>query len=117
MFLLRIDACRSHIRLLALGQDPALEGRQHPRAGRYDGRDPRSIKFFATFTPIIGRTDLEAQAKFEELKKHSSKIGGLVLFSGWTGIDISRLELDRDIAAADSLEAHRITSTALPVIK
>jgi alkanesulfonate monooxygenase SsuD/methylene tetrahydromethanopterin reductase-like flavin-dependent oxidoreductase (luciferase family) len=74
------------------------------------GRDPRSIKFFATFTPIIGRTDEEAQVKYEELKKYASVVGGLVLFSGWTGVDISRIPLDQDITAADSLEAHKVTS-------
>ncbi|KAL5044532.1 luciferase-like domain-containing protein [Aspergillus fruticulosus] len=74
------------------------------------GRDPKSIKFFSTFTPILGRTDEEAQAKYEELKKYASVIGELVLFSGWTGIDISRLPLDQDITAADSLEAHKVTN-------
>lgn len=74
------------------------------------GRDPRSIKFFATFTPILGRTDEEAREKYEELKKYASVVGGLVLFSGWTGIDISRIPLDQDITAADSLEAHKVTS-------
>lgn len=74
------------------------------------GRDPRSIKFFATFTPIIGRTDKEAREKYEELKKYASVVGGLVLFSGWTGIDISRIPIDQDITAADSLEAHKVTS-------
>ncbi|KAF3359666.1 Calmodulin [Verticillium dahliae VDG1] len=33
------------------------------------GRDPQSVKFFATFTPIVGRTDEEAQEKLAELKK------------------------------------------------
>lgn len=75
-----------------------------------NGRDPRSIKFFATFTPIIGRTDEEAQAKYEELKKYASTVGGLVLFSGWTGIDISKIPLDQEITAADSLEAHKVRS-------
>ncbi|KAF2226663.1 alkanesulfonate monooxygenase [Elsinoe ampelina] len=74
------------------------------------GRDPRSIKFFATFTPIIGRTDEEAKAKFEELKKYASVEGGLVLFSGWTGIDISKIPLDKKITADDSTEAHKVTS-------
>ncbi|RMZ81105.1 hypothetical protein DV738_g2442, partial [Chaetothyriales sp. CBS 135597] len=74
------------------------------------GRDPRSLKFFATFTPIIGATDEEAQAKYEEAKKYASTIGGLVLFSGWTGIDISRIPIDRDITADDSLEAHKVRS-------
>jgi alkanesulfonate monooxygenase SsuD/methylene tetrahydromethanopterin reductase-like flavin-dependent oxidoreductase (luciferase family) len=31
------------------------------------GRDPQSIKFFATFTPILGKTNEEAQQKYEEL--------------------------------------------------
>jgi FMN-dependent oxidoreductase (nitrilotriacetate monooxygenase family) len=75
-----------------------------------NGRDPRSIKFFGTFTPIIGRTDEEAKEKHEELKKYASTIGGLVLFSGWTGIDISKIPIDQEITAADSLEAHKVTS-------
>ena len=74
------------------------------------GRDPQSIKFFATFTPILGTTDDEARAKYEELQKYSSTIGGLVLFSGWTGIDISKIPLDDDITAAHSVEAHKVTS-------
>ncbi|OJJ44109.1 hypothetical protein ASPZODRAFT_122387 [Penicilliopsis zonata CBS 506.65] len=74
------------------------------------GRDPRSIKVFATFTPIVGATDEEARAKYEELKQYASVVGGLVLFSGWTGIDISKIPIDQEITAADSLEANRITS-------
>lgn len=74
------------------------------------GRDPSSIKFFATFTPIIGKTEEEAIAKLEEAKKYASTIGGLVLFSGWTGIDISKIPIDQEITAADSLELHKITS-------
>ncbi|KAK3621209.1 hypothetical protein LTR56_022919 [Elasticomyces elasticus] len=75
-----------------------------------EGRDPRSIKVFATFTTIIGRTDEEAQQKYQELLKTASTIGGLVLFSGWTGIDISKIPLDQDITAEDSKEANKITS-------
>ncbi|OAL39496.1 hypothetical protein AYO20_01366 [Fonsecaea nubica] len=74
------------------------------------GRDPQSIKFFGTFTPIIGRTEEEAQEKLAEAKKYASTIGGLVLFSGWTGIDISKIPLDQDITAADSTEAHKVRS-------
>lgn len=74
------------------------------------GRDPQSIKFFGTFTPIVGETDEEAWEKYEELKKYASVVGGLVLFSGWTGIDISKIPLDQDITASDSLEANKVTS-------
>ncbi|KAI9687922.1 MAG: hypothetical protein M1822_002004 [Bathelium mastoideum] len=75
-----------------------------------NGRDPRSIKFFATFTPIIGKTTEEAQSKYAKAKQHASTIGGLVLFSGWTGIDISRLPMDKVITSEDSLEENKITS-------
>lgn len=74
------------------------------------GRDPRSIKVFATFTPILGKTDEEARTKHEEFKKYASTIGGLVLFSGWTGIDISKIPLDQEITAEDSLEANKVRS-------
>ncbi len=44
------------------------------------------------------------------MKKYASTIGGLVLFSGWTGIDISKLPLGKEITKEDSLEAHKVTS-------
>ena len=81
------------------------------------GRDPQSIKFFGTFTPIVGETDEEAWAKYEELKKYASVTGGLVLFSGWTGIDISKIPLDQDLTAADSLEANKVTSLLDSLLK
>jgi alkanesulfonate monooxygenase SsuD/methylene tetrahydromethanopterin reductase-like flavin-dependent oxidoreductase (luciferase family) len=74
------------------------------------GRDPASIKFFATFTPVLGRTDEEAQAKYVELKKYASEIGGLVLVSGWTGIDLSRYPPDHVLTADDATEDHRVRS-------
>ncbi|KAH1902625.1 hypothetical protein KXV57_007332 [Aspergillus fumigatus] len=103
----------------AIGLDSPIEHDERYRQADeylrvlYKGRgagDPRSIKVFATFTPILGRTDEEARAKYEELKKYASVVGGLVLFSGWTGIDISRIPLDQEITAADSAEAGRIVS-------
>ncbi|KAH8700474.1 xenobiotic compound monooxygenase, DszA family [Talaromyces proteolyticus] len=75
------------------------------------GRDPQSIKFFGTITPIIGRTEEEAQAKLAQAKKYASVIGGLVLFSGWTGIDISKVPIDEEIdPVKHSLEKHKVHS-------
>jgi FMN-dependent oxidoreductase (nitrilotriacetate monooxygenase family) len=74
------------------------------------GRDPSSIKFFATFTPVLGRTDEEAQEKYEELKSYASEIGGLVLVSGWTGIDLSKYPPDHVLTADDATEDHRVRS-------
>ncbi|KAJ5896400.1 Nitrilotriacetate monooxygenase component A/pristinamycin IIA synthase subunit A [Penicillium subrubescens] len=82
-----------------------------------NGRDPQSIKFFGTFTPIVGRTDEEAWEKYEELKKYASVVGGLVLFSGWTGIDISKIPLDQEITEADSHEANKVTSLLDSLLK
>jgi hypothetical protein len=65
---------------------------------------------FATFTCILGHTDEEAKAKLERHAEHASTIGGLVLFSGWTGIDISKIPLDQKITASDSKEANKVTS-------
>ncbi|CAP61866.1 uncharacterized protein PODANS_5_2330 [Podospora anserina S mat+] len=67
------------------------------------GRDPRSIKVFATFTPIVADTDELAQEKLKELKKYASTIGGLVLVSGWTGIDLWTPRLVAEHAAIGGL--------------
>ncbi|OAL04497.1 Nitrilotriacetate monooxygenase component A/pristinamycin IIA synthase subunit A [Phaeosphaeriaceae sp. SRC1lsM3a] len=74
------------------------------------GRDPASIKFFSTFTPVLGRTDEEAQEKYEELKSYASEIGGLVLVSGWTGIDLSKYPPDHVLTANDATEDNRVRS-------
>jgi alkanesulfonate monooxygenase SsuD/methylene tetrahydromethanopterin reductase-like flavin-dependent oxidoreductase (luciferase family) len=69
------------------------------------GRDPQSIKFFGTVIPIIGRTEQEAQEKLAEARKYASVEGGLALFSGWTGIDISKFDLDEEIAPPENLNS------------
>lgn len=74
------------------------------------GRDPQSLKFFATYTPIVGRTDEEARAKHEELARYASVVGGLVLVSGWTGIDLAQVPIDQELTAADSLEQNKVRS-------
>jgi alkanesulfonate monooxygenase len=49
-------------------------------------------------TVIPGRTDREAQEKYEEYRSYISHEGALTLFSGWTGVDFSRFDLDDPIA-------------------
>jgi alkanesulfonate monooxygenase len=63
------------------------------RAIRY-GRNPRDILVFTLMTVIVGRTDAEAQEKYEEYRSYISHEGALTLFSGWTGVDFSRFNLD-----------------------
>ncbi|KAM0544683.1 hypothetical protein ACHAPJ_011744 [Fusarium lateritium] len=78
------------------------------------GRDPHSLKFYLSFTPILGKTDEEAQGKYRELLKHASPVGGLVLFSGWTRIDMSKLPLDEDTGKIDCEEARKLCSIFKP---
>ncbi|OJI99461.1 hypothetical protein ASPVEDRAFT_50899 [Aspergillus versicolor CBS 583.65] len=87
---------------------------QNRRIAAEKGRDPRSLKFYLSFTPILGRSDKEALAKFQDLKKHASPIGGLVLFSGWTRIDMARFALDEDISKINSDEARKLCNIFKP---
>jgi FMN-dependent oxidoreductase (nitrilotriacetate monooxygenase family) len=66
------------------------------RAARY-GRNPAEILIFTLMTVIVGRTEAEAKAKFDDYRGHISHAGALTLFSGWTGIDFSRYALDDPI--------------------
>lgn len=66
------------------------------------GRDGRSIKFLALATPIIGRTEEEAQAKLAEYRKYASLEGALALFCGWTGIDLGKYGDEEELRHVDS---------------
>ncbi|KAG6366086.1 hypothetical protein INS49_000262 [Diaporthe citri] len=58
------------------------------------GRDPRSIKIFASITPVLGRTPEEAEYKYQEALQHSSEEGALAYWCGNSGIDLSRFDPD-----------------------
>ena len=60
------------------------------------GRDPSDIKFFIQFTPILAATDEQAQAKFEDYKQYAIPDGGLALFGGISGIDVSIFPPDEE---------------------
>ena len=59
------------------------------------GRDPHSILIFNLQTVIVGDTDREAQAKWQEYKQYVSYEGALALLSGWTGIDSGEYQPDQ----------------------
>jgi alkanesulfonate monooxygenase SsuD/methylene tetrahydromethanopterin reductase-like flavin-dependent oxidoreductase (luciferase family) len=61
------------------------------------GRDPSDIKFFIQFTPILGATDEEAQAKLEHHRQYAIPEGGLALFAGTSGIDVSTFGWDEEL--------------------
>ncbi|KAK3385965.1 luciferase-like domain-containing protein [Podospora didyma] len=66
------------------------------------GRDPNSIKVLALVTPILGRTEEEAQAKLAEFRTHASTEGALALFGGWTGIDLDQYGDEEELREVES---------------
>lgn len=58
------------------------------------GRDPLALKFFMSFTPILGATEEDAEAKFKDYLKYSSLEGSLAKFCGISGIDLAKFEID-----------------------
>lgn len=66
------------------------------------GRDPTHIKFLALICPIIGRTQEEAQSKYEEYRDLGSIEGALALFGGWTGIDLAKYSDDEELRHVES---------------
>ncbi|MFK4997548.1 hypothetical protein ACI2OX_08425 [Bacillus sp. N9] len=48
-------------------------------------------------TPVVGRTEEEALAKYNEYKEHISYEGALALFGGWTGVDLSGYAPDESL--------------------
>ncbi|KAL3465248.1 luciferase-like domain-containing protein [Aspergillus heterothallicus] len=65
------------------------------------GRDPTSVKVFAIFTPILGKTEEEARGKYEEALRFASAEGGLAFYSSNIGVDLSKFPLDKEITPDD----------------
>ncbi|HLR68385.1 MAG TPA: LLM class flavin-dependent oxidoreductase [Virgibacillus sp.] len=61
------------------------------------GRDPEEIKVLSMFVPIVGRTEEEAWAKYEDYKQYISYEGACALLGGWTGIDFSKYDPDEKL--------------------
>lgn len=66
------------------------------------GRDPENLKVLALVTPILGRTEEEAQAKLADYRKYASHEGALALFAGWTGMDLSKYGDDEELRQVES---------------
>ncbi|KAF2734690.1 putative xenobiotic compound monooxygenase, DszA family [Polyplosphaeria fusca] len=66
------------------------------------GRNPRDVKFLALICPIIGKTEEEAKAKFEDYASHGDIDGALALFGGWTGIDLAKYADDEELRHVES---------------
>ena len=61
------------------------------------GRNPAEILMFSMFTIILGRTEAEAKAKYDDYRSHINPEGALTLMSGWTGVDFSTYDLDQQV--------------------
>ncbi|KXT12245.1 hypothetical protein AC579_815 [Pseudocercospora musae] len=66
------------------------------------GRDANKIKFLAMFCPVIGRTEEEAEAKYDDYIQYGSAEGALALFGGWTGIDLEPYGDDEELRYVES---------------
>ncbi|KAK5633181.1 hypothetical protein RRF57_008895 [Xylaria bambusicola] len=66
------------------------------------GRNPVNIKTLALVTPILGKTEEEAQQKLADYRQYASHEGALALFGGWTGIDLSKYGDDEELRHVES---------------
>ncbi|MFC4560219.1 LLM class flavin-dependent oxidoreductase [Virgibacillus kekensis] len=64
---------------------------------RLQGRNPEDVLIFPMILPIIGSTEEEAYAKYQDLTSQVSYEGTAALLSGHTGIDFSRYDPDQYI--------------------
>ena len=61
------------------------------------GRRRDAIKIFSMMTLVVGGTQAEAERKLRDLRALADPEGGLVLMSGWTGVDFSQFDLDEQV--------------------
>lgn len=75
------------------------------------GRDPNTspIRVLALVTPVLGRTEEEAQAKLAEYRKYASLEGALALFGGWTGIDLNQYGDEEELRQVESNAVRYVT--------
>ncbi len=73
------------------------------------GRDPAELIVFVMMTVVTDTTNRRAHEKLADYRRYASEKGGLVLMSGWTGIDFSRLALDEVVR----FEKHDAQTSAL----
>jgi len=66
------------------------------------GRKSEDVKFLALICPVVGRTEEEAKAKFEDYAQYGDLDGALALFGGWTGVDLAVYQDDEELRQVQS---------------
>jgi long-chain alkane monooxygenase len=80
---------------------PTITNDVRSRAAKY-GRRPEDIKFFQGLSPIVGGTEAEARAKYEEFAEQLSSEAGLAHLSGAVGVDLGAIDPDRPLESFES---------------
>jgi FMN-dependent oxidoreductase (nitrilotriacetate monooxygenase family) len=66
------------------------------------GRHPHSVKFLVKICPILGKTQAEAEAKYQDLLSYGSFDGAMALFGGWTGVDMAPYGDDEELRQVET---------------
>lgn len=66
------------------------------------GRDPADILMFVLACVIVDRSGDVARRRIDEYRKHATLEGSLVMLSGYTGIDLSRYDVDGPFPSLES---------------
>lgn len=82
------------------GQAEVVEKLRQEAVGQ--GREPGDLKIFSVITVIVAPTDKEAEEKLDDYRKYGDRNGALALLSGWTGLDLSKLDMDATIEQVES---------------
>ena len=66
------------------------------------GRDPKDLRFIMMATIVVAATEAEARDKRDALQRHVDVEGMLALFSGMTGMDLSKYSPDDTISQIEN---------------
>ncbi|CCH46206.1 putative monooxygenase [Wickerhamomyces ciferrii] len=81
------------------------------------GRNRNSIKFVVSSTPIIGETHEEAITKANKIKNYSIPESTEVAFSGISGIDLNKYELDEEIQFGENGKSNNLQTITDNIFK
>ena len=62
----------------------------------------KEILIFVMFTIIVAPTESAALAKLQEYRSYIDYQGALTLMSGWTGVDLGKIDLDEELRPANT---------------